>query len=140
MRNLSFEIALLLALGLVLLGCGGSKQPTGPGGSIPPFEVRLEPPEITPPQNAQVKLFATFPEFDQLDGKQVFFSSSSGNGFFSIDSSHVDLQAFDHSNLNPSVWYAYNGSQHNVVDTVKAEIVDLYGTVVSWNIGQILVH
>jgi hypothetical protein len=140
MRLKLVEIFLLAAVGLSLAGCGGNKQPSGPGGSIPPFEVRLEPAEITPPQNAQVKLFATFPEFAQLDGKQVFFSSSSGQGFFSIDSSRVDLQAFDLSNLNPSVWYAYNGSQANLVDTVKAEIVDLYGVVVSWNYGLILVH
>jgi hypothetical protein len=132
---------MLPLLVLQLAGCGGDKQPTGPGGSIAPFEVRLEPPEITPPQNAQVKLFATFPEqFNQLDGRQVYFSSSSGNGFFNIDSSRVDVQTFDQSNLNPSVWYAYLGTQSNLWDTVKVEIVDLYGNVVSWNYGRILVH
>jgi hypothetical protein len=138
---LKFPKYFLLALmAWTLLGCGGAKQPTGPGGSIAPYEVRLEPSEITPPQNAQLKLFQTFPEFSQLDGKLAFFSSSSGEGFFSIDSSRVDLQVFDGSNLSPSVWYAYNGSQHNLIDTVKVEIVDLYGVVVSWNYGLILVH
>jgi hypothetical protein len=125
---------------LLLIGCGGNNPPSGPGGSLSPFSVSLLPGEITPPENAQVKLHQDFPEFTDLDGNRVYFSSSSGGGFFNTDSSYVNVNAPDQSNLNPSVWYGYLGSEQNLVDTVKVEIVDIFGNVLSWNFGLIMVH
>ena len=141
MHRLATCCILLIILGMALGGCGRDKEPAGPDNGVPVFEVRLEPAEITPPQNAQVKLFATFPEFNQLDGKMAYFSSSSSDGFFNYhDSSRVSLQAPDGGNLDPSVWYGYIGEGHDLTDTVHVSIEDFYGSVLAWNYGTILVH
>ena len=125
----------------LLVGCGGDKAPSGPGGSIPPFTVWLSDTAITPPENVQVKLVVTFPnDFNNLDSRRVYFNSSSQGGFFNNDSSYVNVQLVGDGYLNPSVWYGYNGSQHDFIDTVTVTVVDLYYQTLAWNYGTILVH
>jgi hypothetical protein len=133
-----------MALLTLLAGCGGNKSPSGPGGAIPPFTVSLLPPAITPgnpdSSTALVMLVVTFPnDFNQLDARQTYFSSSQG-GFLQPDSSRIAVQNIASGYLNPAVWYSYSGQQQEFVDTVKVEVVDLAGNTIAWNYGLIRVH
>ncbi|TKJ40024.1 hypothetical protein CEE37_09820 [candidate division LCP-89 bacterium B3_LCP] len=121
----------------MLSGCTGARETVGPDTGIPPFDLDVSPPIITPSTNAVLSLIQTLPlDFQQLDNKWALFSSDSQyGGFTPFANVHVDIAANGQGYLDPQPWFFYAGP--NPPDTldviIYAHVATDLGDTLAWN-------